>query len=209
MCVCVCVYIPSLSLSSGIFFSVSRTAGITWSYMCSRGLQLSEKLPWCSSSQWSRRRHSLSRDAAGPHHHGGSGPEEKPSGKKSKMFSVFTVSDFRDRIVNNSYCFRFEMQPTYWVCQLMRTSKIQPLTMENDHHCLNQLREWETEECVKRCKTRFDVLLKRDTEEWRVFYLSVTLTAAVQVVGPASCCLSHQSAQQANQLRHKINKQTL
>lgn len=59
------VRVPSLSLSSGIFLSVSRTAWATWSYMCSGGLEPSGRLPWCSWSQCSSSRPSLSRDAAG------------------------------------------------------------------------------------------------------------------------------------------------
>ncbi|TNN45138.1 hypothetical protein EYF80_044677 [Liparis tanakae] len=55
----------------GMPLSVSLTAGISWSYMCSSGRQFSEKLPWCSSSQCSSSRHSRSRDAAAPQ---GAGP---------------------------------------------------------------------------------------------------------------------------------------
>lgn len=77
-----CDLLPSLSLRSGMLLSTSCTAGTTWSYRCSRGRQLCEKLPWCSSSQCSSSRHSLSKEAAGPRHHGA---ESSPPAGKHKL----------------------------------------------------------------------------------------------------------------------------
>lgn len=146
------VCVPSLSLSSGIFLSVSRTAGITWSYMCSSGLQLSEKLLWCSSSQCSSSKHSLSRDAAGLRHHGNEEPEHCGKGwGEPEGAVVWGTACYRDLSVHfhQSHAWEPDMWLTWWVWRLLRATKIQPLTMENNHHCLNHLRRRKRNLCWK------------------------------------------------------------
>lgn len=133
------MYLPSLSLRSGILLSMSCTAGITWSYMCKSGLQLSEKLLWCSSSQCSSNRHSLNKHAAVLCHHGGEG--FWPVSKHNLLKNVILI------------LFKLEIWQTCGVCQLLRTTKIQPLSMEDYYHCLHHLSEKQTEQSNKLCKS--------------------------------------------------------
>ena len=81
-----------------MLLSSSDTAGTTWWYMCSSGLQLWEKLQWCSSSQCSSSRASRSSAAGGRSHHGddaaapAAGPRLEEDG--SSDCKVDTVGEF-------------------------------------------------------------------------------------------------------------------
>lgn len=197
---CVCVCVPSLSLSSGILLSVSRTAGITWSYMCSSGLQLSEKLLWCSSSQWSSIRHSLSKDADAPCHHGSEGAGHccrggaRPEGNNTKTLVILeTNCYFKPCVLNLKRDWPLESVGS-WEPRRSNHWRWKTIT--------TVWTNWERRRSlVWRGATQSLVSLNKEGQ--RGFYLSVTLTGAVLAGGPALCSLWHQSVQQTNHLRHK------
>lgn len=158
--------VPSLSLNSGIFLSVSRTAGTTWSYMCSGGLELSGRLPWCSCSQCSSSRHSLSREAAG-----GEGAES--SGRDAAVrTNDYTPKEGRGQ----------EAWLTCGLGEKRRGAQIQPMTVEDDDERLHQLRaEGDTLEvqCVHwALVTRMNTHGKITV----IWFLSLTYTTGQRVV---------------------------